>query len=397
MLDRKVFLLLGFIIFLTMTGYGIVLPTLPFVADRLGLTSFQMGTLITGWAVAQLVSAPFWGRLADTWGRKHVLLFGLFGFAIAFFLLIFAQSYWQLLLARIIGATLSSGTLPAVIALISDLTDLKHRNVAIAKMGAINGLGFLCGPAVGGLFAPFGVNMPFIVAGTLAFVTLPIAMKYLFEPENKTSLKHKQATIFRSLGMITKRGYWQLFTVTFGVSMAASAFFGLLGYFMIAKFSASPVIVSIAFSTQAGISVIVQFFLLERFYQLFEEETLARFGLLFITLGFGLIAFSPHVAIIIIGCLFTGFGQACVNPTILSILSKREAFGQGMTVGMHQAMNSLGRIVGPLIGGAIFGVIIIGPFLTSAIIALSLYFIVLFSSKKGEAEALLRREEGSQV
>lgn len=396
MLERKVFILLGFIIFLTMVGYGIVLPTLPFVAERLGLTSFQMGTLITGWAVAQLAAAPLWGRLADTWGRKRVLLAGLSGFAVAFFLLVFAKSYWQLLFARIIGAALSSGTLPAVIALISDLTDLKHRNVAIAKVGAINGLGFLCGPAVGGLFAPFGVHAPFIVAGSCAFLTLPIAMKYLFEPENKTMLKREQTTVFKSIAMVAKRGYWQLFTVTFGVSMAASSFFGLLGYFMIEKFAASPMMVSFAFSSQAGISVIVQFFLLERFYQWFEEESLAANGLLFITFGFSLIAFSPHLSIAIIGCLFTGFGQACVNPTILSILSKREAYGQGMTIGMHQAMNSLGRIVGPLIGGAVFAVIISGPFLTSAFISLSLYFIV-FKTRKKETYASLEKSESRDL
>lgn len=392
MIDRKVFFLLAFTLFLTMTGYGIVLPTLPFVAEHIGLTSFQMGTLITGWAVAQLATAPFWGRLADTWGRKQVLLCGLLGFAIAFFLLVFAQTYWQLFFARVIGAALSSGTLPAVIALISDLTDRKYRNVAIAKFGAINGLGFLCGPAVGGLFAPFGVNVPFIVAGSCALVTLPFAMKFLYEPEKKTKVIREQPTIFKSFAMVTKKGYWQLFIVTFGVSMAASSFFGLLGYFMIEKFSASPVIVSLAFSTQAGISVIVQFFLLEKFYQWFSEEALAKNGLLFITLGFCLIAFSPHESIAIIGCLFTGFGQACVNPTVLSLLSKRETYGQGMTVGIHQAMNSLGRIVGPLIGGAVFSIIILGPFITSAVVALVLYFILLLSSRK-DTDFLVENEK----
>lgn len=392
--DRKVFFLLGFIIFLSMTGYGIVLPTLPFVAERLQLTSFQMGTLITGWAVAQLITAPFWGRIADTWGRKPVLLFGLFGFSVAFFLLIFAQSYWQLLIARIIGATLASGTLPSVIAFVSDITDKKYRNVAIAKMGALSGLGFLCGPAVGGLFAPFGVNVPFIVAGTLALITLPLALRFLYEPEQKTSFTQEKHSLFRSMSMIFKKGYWQLFMVTFGVSMAGSSFFGLLGYFMIDRFQASPLLVSLAFSTQAGISVIVQFFLLEKLYELFTEGAIAKAGLLFTTFGFSLIAFSPHASLTIIGCLFTGFGQACVNPTVLSLLSKREKYGQGLTVGMHQAMNSLGRIIGPLIGGAIFSILISGPFLTSACIALSLFFMLVISEKK--AVGSISGEKGSQ-
>lgn len=395
MIDRKVFFLLGFIIFLSMTGYGIVLPTLPFVADRLHLTSFQMGTLITGWALAQLAAAPLWGRLADTWGRKPVLLFGLFGFAVAFFLLIFAQSYWQLLLARVIGATLSSGTLPSVVAIISDLTDLKHRNIAIAKMGALSGLGFLCGPAVGGIFAPLGVNVPFIVAGTLAFISLPLATKFIQEPTAKTvNVRQKEKTsLLQSFSIVMKKGYWQLFTVTFGVSMAASSFFGLLGYFMIDRFAASPLLVSAAFSIQAGISVVVQFFFLEKLYRVFEEESIAKTGLLFITFGFSLIAFSPHIIFIIAGCLFTGFGQACVNPTVLSMLSKRGTYGQGLTVGIHQSMNSLGRIVGPLIGGGLFSIMISGPFLSSAFVAFSL-FLMMYFSNKSESNVTANKEGG---
>ena len=148
MMDKKVFFLLGFIMFLTMTGYGIVLPTLPFIADDLGLSSFQMGSLITGWAVSQLITAPIWGRFADKMGRKPVLLFGLFGFGVAFIILILAQSYWQLLIARIIGAALSSGTHPAVFSMVADFSTPKNRNLSMAQMGALNGLGFLCGPAV---------------------------------------------------------------------------------------------------------------------------------------------------------------------------------------------------------------------------------------------------------
>ncbi|PWA12283.1 MFS transporter [Pueribacillus theae] len=392
MMEKKVFFLLGFIMFLSMTGYGIVLPTLPFLAERLGLTSFQMGSLITGWALAQLITAPLWGRLADTWGRKPVLIFGLLGFTVAFFLLIFANSYWQLLVARMIGAALSSGTHPAVFSIVSDSTDRRNRNIAIAKMGALNGLGFLCGPAVGAFFTPFGVIAPFIVAGSLAFLTLPFAMKYLREPHEKNAIKRKKHALFRSFGMIAKKGYWQLYLVTFGVSMAASSFFGLFGYFMIERFQATPFFVSLAFSTQAGISVIVQFFLLERLYHLFKEEQIAKTGLLLITLGFGTIAFSPHLGITVLGCLFTGFGQACVNPTILSLLSKRAQYGQGVTMGMQSSMNSLGRIVGPLWGGAVFSIHIAAPFLGSAFITLLLFIMILLTVKEGFQVSVMKEE-----
>lgn len=384
MMDRKVFFLLGFIMFLTMTGYGIVLPTLPFIADDIGLTSFQMGSLITGWAVSQLITAPIWGRFADKIGRRPVLIFGLLGFGIAFLILIFAQTYLQLLLARVIGAALSSGTHPAVFSMVADYSSEKERNVSIAQIGAVNGLGFLCGPAVGGIFTPFGVMVPFIVAGSLALVTIPLALIYIKEHKVKdTRIKEEDSPSFwRSISMVAKTGYWNLYTITFGLSLAASSFFGLLGYFMIARFDASAMYVSIAFSAQAGTSVIVQFFLLRKLYVILDEEKISKIGLIIVTIGYSLIALAPTPWVVILGCLFTGFGQACVRPTVISLLSKREEMGQGITMGLQQSMDSLGRILGPLWGGWIFALIVPGPFITSALITLFLLIIVLMTAER---------------
>ncbi|RYM02815.1 MFS transporter [Sporolactobacillus sp. THM7-7] len=114
--------------FLSMTGHGLVLPALPYLANRLGLTSFQMGSLVTGWALAQFLVVPFWGRLIDRFGRKFVLVFGVLGYGLGFFLMVFAGSYVQLLLIRIIGAVLSAGTQPAAFTLVIDTHKGKKRS-----------------------------------------------------------------------------------------------------------------------------------------------------------------------------------------------------------------------------------------------------------------------------
>jgi MFS transporter, DHA1 family, multidrug resistance protein len=388
MMDRKAFFLLGFIMFLTMTGYGIVLPTLPFLADHLHLSSVQMSSLIIIWAISQMITAPIWGRLADKIGRKPVLIFGLFGFGIAFLILIFAHNYWQLMLARLIGAALSSGTQPAVFSMVADQTGRKHRSQAIAKMGAVNGLGFLCGPALGGVFSPFGVTVPFIVAGSLAFVTLPFAFLFLKEmefPKDKEvkSAEHVESLSFlKSISMVTKTGYWDLYTIILGLSIASSSFFALLGYFMIARFDASSGMVSMAFSFQAGMSVIVQFFLLEKLYKRWDEEKIIKIGLIITTIGYCLISFSPFIWVMLSGCFFTGFGQALVRPPTTAMLSKRNRMGQGITMGLQHSMDSLGRIVGPFWGGWVFALMVSGPFLTSAIITALLIVITYMTGKQ---------------
>lgn len=386
--------------FLTMTGYGIVLPTLPFLADDLGLSSVQMSSLIIIWAVSQLITAPIWGRLADKIGRKPVLMIGVFGFGVAFLLLILAQNYWQLLLVRLIGAAISSGTQTAAFSMVADHTRKEFRNQTIAKMGAVNGLGFLCGPAIGGLFSPFGVVVPFIIAGSLALITLPFAHFYIRdsinndnkETQNTFAGNNETVSFWKSITMVTKTGYWNHYMIILGLSIAASSFFGLLGYYLIAKFEATPIFVSMAFSAQAGTSVLVQFFLLKKCYELWDEDTITKIGLSFTAIGYCLISFAPLIWVAILGCVFTGFGQSLVRPTTIAMLSKRTEMGRGITLGLQESMDSLGRILGPLWGGWVFIYLVSAPFITSAVITVILLGVAFLITYQQKIEISLHKD-----
>lgn len=379
-MDRRAFIILSFTMFLTMTGYGIVLPSLPYVAERLGLSSFEMGSLITGWALAQFLATPVWGRLIDRLGRKPILFFGLFGFGIAFLLIIFAESYSQLLVARIIGAILSSGSLPAAFTIVADSSDEENRGAAMAKMGAVNGLGFLCGPALGGVFSPFGVNAPFIAAGSLALISLPFVWVLVKEPPKQT-VKNDNPSFLNSLVLVTKTGYRELYILTLGKSLAASSLFGMLGYFMIERFTATPGEVSMGFSIFAGGSAFVQFFLLKHLYRIRPDNWIAKFGFIVCTAGYLFIAISVGVWVVILGCALIGIGSACIRPTVISLLSKQQRMGRGITMGLDQAIDSLGRILGPLVGGVLFAVHSTFPFVGSSVICVLLFFIVLVNGR----------------
>lgn len=170
------------------------------------------------------------------------------------------------------------------------------------------------------------------------------------ESDGEDSTSTEDITFWQSLLMVTKAGYWNHYTIILGLSIAASSFFGLLGYFMIERFDATPIFVSLAFSAQAGTSVIVQFFLLKKCYELWDEETITKFGLVIATIGYCFISFAPFIWVALIGCIFTGFGQSLVRPTTIAMLSKRNEMGQGITMGLQHSMDSLGRILGPLWG-----------------------------------------------
>ncbi len=369
-MNRKAFFILAFVMFLTMTGYGIVFPSLPYVAERLGLSAFEMGTLVTGWAVAQLIATPVWGRLIDNFGRKPILFIGLFGFGIAFLAIIFVQSYEQLLLVRIIGAALSSGSIPAALTIVADSSKDEERGNYMAKMGAVNSLGFLCGPAIGGIFSPFGINAPFIVAGLLSLVSLPLVYAFVKEPSKQQIVEKNNVSFLASLSLMTKVGYRELYILTLGKSLAASSLFAILGYYMIEKFASDPWQVSLSFSLFAGGSALVQFFLLNYFYQLKSEYWIVNFGFFICTLGYLSIAFSGNVWFVIVGCICVGVGMAFVRPTIMVLLSKQNRMGRGITMGLDQTMDSLGRVLGPLFGGFVFSIHITFPFIGSSFICI---------------------------
>jgi MFS family permease len=350
---KRSFYLLAFIMFLSMTGYGIVFPALPYLAAHLGLNSFQMGSLITSWAFSQFVTVPFWGRLIDRFGRKPILVFGLFGFGIAFLLMIFAQSYAQLLLIRIIGAMVSTGTMPAVYAMISDVYDKRQRGPVIAKMAAANTLGFLCGPVVGSALSPFGINIPFIAASLLSFITIPFAIIFLKESKRRTT-RQDNLPFAKSLGILIQPGCWELFLMTFGIAVAASGFFSMLGYFMIERLSTNASQTGLAFSMESLATVVLQVFVMSAIYRKLGEVHIAKLGSLINAVGYACIAFSQSVWMIFLGCALIGIGNALVLPTLVSLLSKQDSVGQGMVMSLQQAIDSLGRSIGPLLAGWLF-------------------------------------------
>ena len=185
------------VMFLVMVGFGIIIPVLPFYAENIGASPTQLGFLMAVYSLMQLLFAPIWGRISDVIGRKPVIIIGILGLSLSFYLMGVSTSLWMLFVARIIGGILSSANMPTVMAYVADITSLEDRGKGMGVVGAATGLGFVFGPAIGGVFSKISLSMPFYVAGVTSLFTFFLVLFLLKESLTKENRgqNHKEANI----------------------------------------------------------------------------------------------------------------------------------------------------------------------------------------------------------
>src|SRR3954451_11529804 len=185
-MKRSPLLVIFITVFIDLVGFGIVIPVLPFYAEgtKFGATPTQVGLLFASYSMMQLVFAPVLGRLSDKHGRRPVLLVSLLGTALGFFILGFATTLWMLFLGRIIDG-ISGGNISTAQAYIADVTTKENRAKGMGLIGAAFGLGFVFGPAIGGILSRWGISVPFLFAGGLALAN--VVLLYFALPETVTA------------------------------------------------------------------------------------------------------------------------------------------------------------------------------------------------------------------
>src|SRR5437660_9276795 len=181
-MKRSPLLVIFVTVFIDLVGFGIVIPVLPFYAEgtKFGATPSQVGLLFASYSFMQLIFAPVLGRLSDKYGRRPVLLISLLGTALGFLILGFANTLWLLFVGRIIDG-ISGGNISTAQAYIADVTTKEDRAKGMGLIGAAFGLGFVFGPAIGGILSRWGINVPFLFAGSLALANVVLLFFTLAE------------------------------------------------------------------------------------------------------------------------------------------------------------------------------------------------------------------------
>ncbi len=353
-----------FTVFLYLVGFGVVIPIVPILSKNFGATSFQIGLILSAYSLMQFIFAPFWGHLSDRYGRRPILLFCLLGESLAYIAFALARSFEMLLLARLFagffGASISTAS-----AYISDITPVHERSKGMALIGAAFGLGFLVGPALGGGLAMWGASISdaphfdtsFAAYWVSGLCLLNFIFGYFLLKESLTEKKvSERESRFAVLGRSLKIPYVKnLIGVFFIASLSMSLMEATLVLYVGDLFGWGIREVSFGFAYIGLMMVLCQGFLVRRLLPIWGERKILLTGLVMMCSGFLLIGLASNITVLAISMTALAIGNAFTNPaTMGSISLLSPADEQGSVMGSTQGTASLGRIIGPAVGGWIY-------------------------------------------
>ncbi|MBC2184989.1 TCR/Tet family MFS transporter [Listeria sp. FSL L7-0253] len=366
-LINKKTLLFGLIsVFLCGMGFSIIMPVVPFlVAPYVSNASEQalMVTLLTSvYALCVFFAAPGLGALSDRFGRRPVLLICFIGSAIGYFIFGLGGALWMLFLGRVIEG-ITGGSISTLFAFFADITPQEQRTKYFGWVSAAAGAGAALGPAFGGLLAHFGYAMPFFFGA--AITLLNFMFGYFYMPESlQAEHRLKRIPLIRLnpfsqlLQILTIKNLSRLLVAAFLIWVPNGSLQAVMTQFTIDSFSWKPALIGMMFSIMGIQDILSQAFVMPKLLLKLTDKQIAILGMIAEIIGYALIAASSIFTLaplLIIGMFVFGFGDSIFGPAFNGMVSKSaSASEQGRIQGGSQAIQSLARIIGPIIGGQIY-------------------------------------------
>jgi len=360
--------ILTFVLFVMMLGYGIVIPIFPFYIESMGAGGTELGLLTASYAIMRLIFGPIWGGLSDRFGRKPILLIGILGYIITMVWFGLANTLWMLFAARILSGILSSATAPTTMAYIGDSSPEDERGGGMGLLGAAGGVGTIVGPAMGGFLASASLSIPFFIAAGMALLSLILAIIFLPESHPVQERTEKKEAI------IDLRAWWQaifspigsLFLLTFISTCGLMIFANVFGLYGLQRFDYGPEEVGIIMMVLGLVAALTQGLLAGPATKKWGDELVIRIGLLGTAVGFGLMLLAGTFVTVLLATAFFGITVSIQSPALLSLTSRRATVPQGIAMGLSNSFVSLGRIVGPILGGVMLDISLNLPYLCGA-------------------------------
>ena len=376
-----------------MLGFGIVIPVLPLYAEgTIKASPAQLAWIVGIYSLLQLVCAPLFGKLSDRIGRKPVLVVSILGTAVGFVVLGAATTVWMLILGRIIDGA-SGGNISTAMACIADVTTKENRSRNMGLVGAAFGLGFMLGPAIGGVLSKqFNLATPFYFAAGLAL--LNALLVWLRLPETLTAESRARAKERATVGEVFHGGRAGMITAILASQLAAVTGFSIMtalfALYCEKRFGYDTAQVGYILAYVGLLGVLFQGGLLRRLLKKPIEKELAVIGAVLLALSMAALPFTHTLGVLLVVCFGISLGNSFVTPTLNGLASRStDAHCQGRLLGLMQSAGSLGRFLGPMVG---FGLVSLDGaadyartsfFVSAAILTLAVFFILLVRPERG--------------
>jgi MFS transporter, DHA1 family, tetracycline resistance protein len=350
------------ITFINLVGFGVVLPVFPFFGTMVDATPAQTTIAMGTYSFGQFVGAPLWGKLSDRYGRRPILIASLIGAFLSYIILAYSRDIWTLGFSRLFGG-LMAGNIAAAFAYVGDITTPESRPKAMGMIGAAFGLGFIFGPAIGGLIVGNTPDMnDFAIVGfASAGITAVAALAAIFYlPESLTDQRRAEAKTARaefSTAQLLKAKPIVVALMALAVMVIGSAAMmeTTLAFFARDEFAWGPSNVGLAFGGVGLISAALQGGGAGPLAKRFGSAKLAIAGVCVYAAGLATLAVASFSAIMIGGLAVMAVGLGLFNPAYQTLSSDQTDDGdRGMINGLTQGASSLGRVVGPAGSGAIY-------------------------------------------
>jgi MFS family permease len=371
-------LIVALIALVNMLGYGIIIPLIYGYSKKFGLSDFQNGLLFASYSVCQFFATPIIGRLSDKYGRRPLLITSIIGTAVSFFVMAFAPNAIFLFVARCLDG-LTAGNIPVAFAVISDSTLPEERPKAFGLISSAFNFGFVFGPAIAALSVRFSPALPFIIAGGITTLAAILTAAYLPET-NKHLSEVKQGKIFDF-----KRMWHALFDEGVGLTFLISLVF-FLAFSCAIIYGFQPFTLNVLRITEAqnaylftlfgAVGLIAQTFLVGRASKMWGIKKAFSIGMFCTAISFVVMYFSRSIAVFAFASIILALANSISQTLIPTILSQEaDAKSQGSIMGLNTSYQSIGMIVGPILGGAIATVSVPLPFLVGAGLMLICFFL----------------------
>jgi multidrug resistance protein len=344
------------VVFVDLIGFGMIIPILPLYAKSFQAAEWQIGLLLACYSFMQFLASPVLGYISDRIGRKPVLLVSLIGSAIGYAVMASAASLTMLFIARII-AGICGASVGTAAAYIADITPPENRSRRMGLIGAAFGVGFVLGPAIGGILSQFWTKGPFWFGAGLAFLNAIAVLLILPEPEKH--VKRSEAAIPAGTDVVdqTGRGGIPILVVTYFVAIAGFAIVTMIyPQVLDRRFSLTPAQISLVFVFLGLVGAFIQGGAIGRMARRFGDYKLAAAGLLLMAISMVIMPFAHNMPLFLLFTFGLAAGNSLAQPTLMAMASRLAAStAQGRVIGTVQSAGSLGRVVGPSAGGFMLG------------------------------------------